>query len=389
MGAVKGLFKRSLGKFFRKISRGSVLRLSYLVVTAGIFLFAGLVLFLPLKTSFLNPVSRAFNELHLSDLFLKLNHTDKKPESNEITVVDVTSVYNRSTLAEIIAQIGKAQPEVIALDLIFREDDRTEDNRALKLAVDTLSVPLVAAFEVLADGSYVTSFFASTDTRQGYVNTLMNNTYSQCLRTATTTPPGDRTIRSFPLQVALASSPELAYTYEKELLINFSDVKIPVINYKDIKDFTDRLQGKIVIIGAASGREDLHLTPVGDLSGPEIAGLSIYTLLHDRSIRNIPTWVAVLLALILTYLYVIYCSRLFCKYQQTSSIRIAVATVVVLIILTFINLVSNYFFRYNIDFIYTFVGIVLTGNAISIYRGIVKWLESKGVWVNHLKKLEI
>lgn len=353
---------------------------SHLYITIGIFLFSVFVIYLPLNTSFFDPVTRAFNDFRLSDLFLRLSDRESKPESNEIFVVDVTTIRNRTALASVVTEVAQTLPNVIGLDIIFPEDDRLEENLDLFNAVDMLSVPLVAAYEVLEDQSLFSSYFVDgSSIREGYTNTTKNNTYSQCLRTYTTTLFINRdTLYSFPLQIAGTYKPDLKYKPEQESLINFSDINIRVISPDEISQYADRFRNKIVIIGIASGKEDLHLTPIGDLSGPEIVAFSLYTLIHHREIEEMSPWLGCLLAFILTYFFVVGCSYLHLHYEKTDNIRITLMGILVTLILVFINLLVNHLWLYNINFVYTFVGIVLAGDALSFYVGWQMWLNEKG-----------
>ena len=85
---------------------------SHLYITLGIFLFSFLVIYIPLNTSFFDPVTRAFEDFRLSDLFLRLSDRNSMPESNEIFVVDVTSIRNRKAIAETIAEVAATSPNV-------------------------------------------------------------------------------------------------------------------------------------------------------------------------------------------------------------------------------------------------------------------------------------
>lgn len=353
---------------------------SHLYITLGIFLFSFLVIYIPLNTSFFDPVTRAFEDFRLSDLFLRLSDRKSVPESNEIFVVDITTIHNRRAIAEVIAKVADTSPKVIAVDIMFPDDDRSEDNLTLMATLDTIPVAIVAASEVSDDNSVLSSFFtpALPQLREGYTNTTMNNTYSKCLRTYTTTiTNGDNTLRSFPLQIALAYQPGLRYETDAEKLINYSDVQICKVLPANIPFFADRFKGKIVVIGIASGKEDLHLTPVGDLSGPEIVALSSHTLIHHREIIEMPVWMGVVLGILLTYCFVVICSYLHIKHEKTDNIRITLAAILVTTLLVFINLIINHFFHYSISLIYAFTGIVLTGNALSFYVGWLLWLQEK------------
>ena len=317
---------------------------SHLYITLGIFLFSFLVIYIPLNTSFFDPVTRAFEDFRLSDLFLRLSDRNSMPESNEIFVVDVTSIRNRKAIAETIAEVAATSPKVIALDIMFPDDDRSEDNLILMQTLDTIPATIVTASEISDDNSVLSSFFtpALPQLREGYTNTTMNNTYSKCLRTYTTTiTNGDDMLRSLPLQIALAYQPSLRYEKDAEQLINYSDVHIRKVLPTDISLFADRFKDKIVVIGIASGKEDLHLTPVGDLSGPEIVALSAHTLIHHREITEMPVWLGVVLGFLLTYCFVVTCSYLHIKYEKTDNIRITLSAILVTILLVFINLIIS------------------------------------------------
>lgn len=132
---------------------------SHLYITLGIFLFSFLVIYIPLNTSFFDPVTRAFEDFRLSDLFLRLSDRNSMPESNEIFVVDVTSIRNRKAIAETIAEVAATSPKVIALDIMFPDDDRSEDNLILMQTLDTIPATIVTASEVSDDNNVLSSFF--------------------------------------------------------------------------------------------------------------------------------------------------------------------------------------------------------------------------------------
>lgn len=362
----------------------------HFLITLLIVFVSLLTIFIPINTSFLNPVQRSFEDFSLSDLFLQFTDREHKPESNEVFIVDVTSIRDRGDMAKAISAVIALEPKAIVLDVIFETTDGNPDDVSLLETICASPVPILAASQYVEDknGEFhkKSSYFTEVcGLPEGYVNTTINNSYSKSIRSYTTTQLlCDEVVLSLPM-LAAQTYRNVSDKDFKERLINYTELKIKTVSHSELAELDDRAKDKLIIIGVASGREDAHLTPIGDMSGSEIVGLSIHSIIDKSYIRQMPKWLAIVLGVLLCFVYVVICSDIHLRYPKTDNIRIKTLQLLSVFVFVFINLLVSFYLNYNMSLVYIFVFIVLVGDMLSFYIYIQSWLNEKG-WLKNPQK---
>lgn len=282
-------------------------------VIITLFGFALLAIFcvLVVNIDFLNPVSRALENFSITDMFFEIEHTDEPEECNIITIVDMTELYDRGDIAELIHEVDKCNPICIGVDLIFEgeKDDRI-GNELLEQTLLNLRSPTVFANKLTdycsANNSFqgiVRSYCADkcgiTEAYTNVTDDMMGNNIREL---STHRLYKDQKQTSFPVKIAEIVDSKTISDNGKDLLINYRNVDFKVIPYDQIEENRNLLEGSIVIIGTMHEEQDMHNTPLGKMAGSKIQAYSLLTLLEHRQIHHIPDIICWIIAFLLCYL---------------------------------------------------------------------------------------
>lgn len=295
--------KRFLRYFFHR---------DHLIITLSAFLQLWLLGVIAINLDFLNPVADALDNFSITDVFFDIQHAGSEPEMNDlITLVDMTELYDRGDLANLMEDINQCDPLCIGVDLIFEgEKDDHWGNELLKGAVSGFSAPAVFSRKLTEyDGSKgifnnsVRSFFAEElGVTEAYTN-LNDNLAGTCIRDFSIKQESlGGTMLSFPAKIASLFDETVGDVDNEELLINFKNVRFPVVSYRDVIEKGDLIEGHIVLVGTMTEEQDMHNTPLGKMPGLELQAYSLLTLMEHKGIREIPRWMSWLIAFLLCYL---------------------------------------------------------------------------------------
>jgi CHASE2 domain-containing sensor protein len=141
----------------------------YLLLNIFIFVCVWLLSLLVLNTSFFDPFAQAFRDFTLTDLYY-----NKIKDRNEIYKGPVVLVNaedkNRQELAFLLQTIQRAQPKVVALDILFT-DRKSDDDSLLKNIFhqyNNFVLPSYPDFDNPSQSVYNHSFFSTE--KNNYVN---------------------------------------------------------------------------------------------------------------------------------------------------------------------------------------------------------------------------
>lgn len=263
--------------------------------------------------SILDPVADALDEFSITDIFFEIEHNNGEDvETNDlITIVDMTDLHNRGDIATLMQEIGLNNPLYVGVDLIFEgEKDDSIGNNELIEAVNNLGGKAIYS-KKLTDYSgeseqftnNVSSFFAKdVNIEEAYTN-LVNDLSSARIREFTATQQeNDKEILSFPAAIAAKFDSTIVSEHQESYMINYRNVKFPVVKYDEILDKADLIDGHIILIGTMTEEQDMHMTPLGKMPGIEIQAYSLLTLLEHKEIHELPLWMSILITLVLCYL---------------------------------------------------------------------------------------
>lgn len=114
---------------------------------------------------------------------------------------------------------------------------------------------------------------------------------------------------SFALAIAEQIDPKVAeeiYARSNEFeIIDFPSHEYTVIDWYDVPDRAEAIEGKIVLIGATGDTSDIHATPIdARMAGVMIHAYALSTMLHGRYYDTVPGWVNILVAGIICILMI-------------------------------------------------------------------------------------
>ena len=284
----------------------------FLVTTLALVLL-WLLSIVTFNLSILDPVADALDEFSITDVFFEIeNNKEENIETSDlITIVDMTDLHNRGDIASLMQEIGLNNPLCVGIDLIFEgEKDDSIGNKELVEAVNNLGETAIYS-KKLTDYSgetdkfanRVSSFFTKDiEVQEAYTN-LVNDMSSTRVREFTATQQeGETESISFPAAIASRFDTTLVSNHKDSYLINYRNVKFPVVKFDEIQEKADLIDGHIVLIGTMTEEQDMHMTPLGKMSGIEVQAYSLLTLLEHKDLQELPLWLSILITFVLCYL---------------------------------------------------------------------------------------
>lgn len=284
----------------------------FLVTTLALVLL-WLLSIVTFNLSILDPVADALDEFSITDVFFEIenNKEENIETSNLITIVDMTDLHNRGDIASLMQEIGLKNPLCVGIDLIFEgEKDDSIGNKELVEAVNNLGETAIYS-KKLTDYSgetdkfanRVSSFFTKDiEVQEAYTN-LVNDMSSTRVREFTATQQeGETESISFPAAIASRFDTTLVSNHKDSYLINYRNVKFPVVKFDEIQEKADLIDGHIVLIGTMTEEQDMHMTPLGKMPGIEVQAYSLLTLLEHKDLQELPLWLSILITFVLCYL---------------------------------------------------------------------------------------
>jgi CHASE2 domain-containing sensor protein len=383
---------------------------SSLLVFLVLFLFRSFVF----NIHFLDPISNAFHDFKLSDIYYsKLIDHEKTTVDTNIVIVNIGE-NSREDIAKQIEIIDKFQPKVIGLDVVFEERKNPLSDIVLREAISNAHNIVLANYlnypesdhgnnnhhdsEAELVGSHE---FFSQDVRSGYVNFVAESDQS--------------TIRKYAPFVELHEHEYLSFTshlikdYNQKAFEKLSKRhnEVEIINYKrknnkyiilDVDEIKEEnanlniLKDKIVLLGYLGPDlhtnviEDNHYTPLNPKyngkSLPDMYGVVIHAnilsmILENGFVTKLKSWLVLFLSFIILYLHMYY----FIKYYVHRHIwyhvfaKFVQLLTSVIIVGIEIYILSKFNFTLNSSLI--IIPIILSIDVLYFYDGIVKFLHKK------------
>ena len=111
--------------------------IDHVMVVLMVVLLATSLLELSFSVSFLNPLARSLSNFSMTDIFYDISKSKAQKERDDLTtLVDMSEVYERGKLADIIEQIESLGPSVLGIDIVFdgERDDSVGNSRLIEVA---------------------------------------------------------------------------------------------------------------------------------------------------------------------------------------------------------------------------------------------------------------
>lgn len=343
--------------------------------------------------SFLNPVSQALKDFSVTDIYYQAL-ADEPANNYAITVVDMTKMYTRHEVAEMLYDIMACNPKVVGVDLVFQ--DIRDDFEGNDMLVDIASTYDNIVFSFYRQDVYdnketeVHSFFAdSLNVTEGFTD-MPRGLYGKMKRKVPLVGESyGKPAYSFSSAVANMYAEEeiVDLTPREAQSINFSPTTFAIVPGDSVMFHPELIQDRIVLIGGINRLEDMHDTPLGKLNGTVLLAYSIQTILDNNEVRNLPYFWLVIVTLI-----VVVVTRILQVQYQTVTKKIGnlfarniigssyIMGLVIsmwlacLLLLTFIIFCKA---DLNVNLGWAFAIVPFLTNADSIYQAIINAVETK------------
>ncbi len=371
--------------------------LKYLGVTVTVFIILWLFTFIPINLGFFSPMQKALYDFNMNDIVYSKLMPDKSADTN-IVIVNI-GYLNRPQLAGLITVIKSYNPKVVGLDILFKDKKEPEGDslleQAIKLDGNTVIVNRLSGydeskqcFDTMTTSlnrftRYSVSGFANLPSKDGSNMTTIRMFIPD-------TKFKDSTVDAFSTEIVkMFDKP--AYNYLMNRKNNYETInyrgnadKFYYVDGTDPANLAglDFIKNKIVLLGFLGNYpvknifEDIFYTPMNEnyagKTYPDMYGVVIHAniismILHRDYINELPTWLEVLLAMLVCYLNIVMI-KFFksAKVDWLSLISLATKTLE-FVLLLFIDLEIFINFHLEISITLMLASIVIISDGEAIY----------------------
>lgn len=361
----------------------------HIIVTALTMLLLGVLLWLSFNIKFLSPIAHAVRDFSLSDMYYQIDWDSDRPMeySSDVVIVDITKLYDRDDIANVIDMVKDCSPKAIGVDVIFEKKSYDEAADALLMEVADSSGAVFA--KKLTDyhddtfNSQVRSFFVSDGVKDGFTNAA-GDMSTKCVREFRLMETLDN-VPQYSLVSQVAELYDSTATVEDKTLnyrINYRRLEFSVIGCDDVYENRELLKDKLVLIGMMSEESDMHLTPLGKIPGLKILAYSIQTVLEKKNIKTIDDGSLMALSVIICFITVLwqfYWIRFIGSRKSFMGVLLSNSTLfssfltfIWLALIAWITYVVYEKYDYNIPMAMILAPVVLVAEGRNLYSAIVK-----------------
>lgn len=371
----------------------------YTIITIMMFIVLGIFSLIPINCLFLDPVAKAISDFDVYDIVYSKLREDPKADTN-IVLVNLSNL-SRSDIARQINIINSYKPKVIGIDAIFQKE---KENISDSLLADAFSkcenLVLVSKLEMYNEknDTYDTLMLSLEKFNRFASNGFANlpNDDNVSFRTLREFKPYSKTkdgkIDAFAARVAEIVARN---AYEKLKARNNEIEKINYVGNFNKFYFLDAhqifsqanelsfLKDKIILLGFMGLNlndktfEDIYFTPMNERyagkSFPDMYGVVIHAniismILNNNYIHQMPNWLSIISAVILSYIstYIIY--NLKKKYKDWFLALSKLYILFISVLNLFIGVMLLHYFNYRINLTLALAVVVLTSTIVEFYQ---------------------
>ncbi len=291
-------------------AKGSVRALITIAITAVLWILVKLIF--SLNLSFFNPINDALDNYQLTDLYFNIHrssdHSDvQNAAGSDIVIIDINECRSRAEIAGLLNRIADAEPQLVALDVIFGNASsvsQAEDDSLLN-SLRRLPNLVIAKNIIPKDDTTFTaesSFFAD---QQFATEAVINFEYGVVRHFTPLQIFGSDTLVSFTKCIADNIGIDFPNTTNDYLI----DYTLPhgmiLSSHEQWND--EYLKNKVILIGDLNDYRDQFVVPVTLKGETRQAGVSIHrqilaTAAEKHLFRKVPTWIEIPVSAILIFL---------------------------------------------------------------------------------------
>ena len=373
----------------------NMLNVDAIMITVIAFIFMFFISEFVPSFSAITPSSQ--NNNSLSDIFARIDYQNsRKDTAFNIILVDMTDIYSRRDIAELLTKVHSYHPKMIGVDLSFfyhKDSSGTiEDDSILIQAVKDVAKETVFVLE-LEDYSGESnsfqsakhSFFADSVTiSEGFSNIKNNLDQNTVSFYRASEYLGDKKVYSLTAEM-LRKCDMLDINEEEEIPIDFSST---LFITKDASDLTvDDIKDNFVLIGAAKSNDDIVKTPIGAMPGLLLQAYTLNSMLNKTEIVVVSKFVNILFCLIVCYLLsvvLVWSDRVLDEkntaksifFKQSSLLPQICSALWLLIIMLFSYVIYRGFNCY-VNVFYAITILAITVETRNLYSGAIAAISTK------------
>jgi CHASE2 domain-containing sensor protein len=265
-----------------------------------------------LNVSFLNPLSKAISDFNFTDVYYQILQESSDYEYNdEICIVDLTPLQNRTEIATALQQIEAQQPKVIGVDCVFeglKPENPEGDSLLWSVASEYDNIVFSCKYLDYANDSLgytmaVRSFFAEPlEVEQGFTN-MQYSLYGSMARLVSLGRKLNGEVQaSFIAKVVNHTQDKPLPLKDEDLRINFTPTIFTIIPPDSISYYAEHIKDKIVLLGTMTDEYDMHITPMGKMAGVELLAYAGQTLQNRIEVGTFPGWLAAIVSFLMVLL---------------------------------------------------------------------------------------
>lgn len=327
--------------------------------------------------SYFKPMDKP-KEVAITDFYqIVANKTNIKVLNQDIVIIAIDSC-GRKEIAHLLEVIDFCNPAAVGLDVLFNYP--SADDSLLIEAIEgcaNLVLPCSVIYDTQSKNctGYNGSFFYNQLVSQkeyGAVNLAGNDMQSLIREFRPFHLCNGDTIKSFASALVEIANQE-SFNNLKERkndveTINFTDNEYAVYMPDEVLEFSNELEGKVVLIGSINEPWDFHVTPVStQMPGIMIHAHSIATILGDTFIKELNGWIIWFLAVVLSTAMLLIKEKLDNIKFESFIMRIIQILMLYIIIVTGYWIFSRY--QLSIDFAIPLMMVGLIFMARDIWVG--------------------
>ena len=241
-------------------------------------------------------------DVQMSDFYNRVSDSKSIRELSQNVVLISVDGKSREQIARVIECVSMEHPKAIGVDLLFEYP--FDSDSALIESVNGENV-IMAAVD-MGNGERTTSYFCDSTFRIGMVNMMAASSGSVVREFLPTYPEGN----CFALEIIKDAYPSqycgLLNGKDGEKVIYYPSIEFPIIEADSVITGVnmDNLQDKVVLIGDCNNMADMHVTPIGTMSGLNVHASIIETIIGERYVKSFSPFANWLIAILSCLLFV-------------------------------------------------------------------------------------
>lgn len=368
-----------------------IFNISHIFVAILTLIIVWVCSLIAMNISFFNPIKRAMQDFSLSDVYYQImQESGDIKESQLITIVDMTTLYDRGRIAQVIEEVNQCNPCVVGIDVMFEGlKGDTIGSEKLVEAICQTETPIVAFKLKEANpetGEFITarhSFFAPLDgLPEGYTNVQHVDLGGIIRHMSTWHLLNTDTVHSLSYYLACTFSPDiLKEETPQRQLIDYTPTSFPIVPYDSILEKRHFIENRIVLLGAMNDDADMHYSPFGRTAGTCIQAYATQTLLEHQHTTELSLFWNIIISFFIIVLTDVFQSEITYRGKESPQI-----TVRFLLESTFIKNIINFIwmaFLLWINFL-IFAKLNIYFNPTLMLMGIVIQVEGRLFYLSGL-----